>query len=454
MGGSDWKKGWGTWQEGPDHYITKLNIPNNVNLVVSNGFRPTQPKPTQLPIKTNHPQAQTTPEDTIVVESSASGIYFSATAPVDNLNKSAPQIRFGTASGELSYSSASAQLYMPQLPSYFTKYGHVMPSFNHSLIGLGIICDTEWSVNFHNHTVTIYDPQGSPLIQGWWDNTGAKLWRFAPRPQNSTPYATEEDRQAFTVVPYADGNYSDLQAFSAYDLPIVEALVRYFHAATGLLVKSKWLHDIKAGNFSSWPSLTYQNAANYCTSSNEKLKGHMAQTRHNVRSTNPKGPTSAKLQARPASPPAHPAEITNEVHIWENQTSKLYLDDTGSFTFRSRIGKRHVMIIFHCDSNTILQAPFKTKADKHRLETYNSIRGHLKSPGHTAELQIMDNESSTEYKRVITEDWGSRYQLVPLDMHRRNAAERAIHTFKAHFLATLAGTCAKPPNFLWDQLLE
>ena len=39
-------------------------------------------------------------------------------------------------------------------------------------------------------------------------------------------------------------------------------------------------------------------------------------------------------------------------------------------------------------------------------------------------------------------------------MHHQNAAKRAIRTFKAHFLTTLAGTCAQFPNVLWDQLLE
>ena len=48
------------------------------------------------------------------------------------------------------------------------------------------------------------------------------------------------------------------------------------------------------------------------------------------------------------------------------------------------------MILFHCDSNTILQAPFKTKAKKHRLAAYNSIWGRLKSLGHKVSLQILD----------------------------------------------------------------
>ena len=45
------------------------------------------------------------------------------------------------------------------------------------------------------------------------------------------------------------------------------------------------------------------------------------------------------------------------------------------------------------------------------------------------------------------------YQLVPPDMHRRNAAERAIRTFKAHFLAILAGVDQDFPSNLWDLLI-
>ena len=262
-------------------------------------------------------------------------------------------------------------------------------------MGLGSICDTECSMHFHKHTVTIYDPQGSPLLQGWRYNIAAKIWRFALCPQNSTPSNTEEDRQAFTVVPYTSGNSSDIQASSAYYVPRVEALVRYFHSAADFPVKSTCLDSIKAGNFASWSSLTYQNAAKYYPSSDKTLKCHMAQTRQNVRSTNPKPPTSAKIQAFPASPSDHPAEITNEVHSWETPISNIYSDYIGRFTVRSRSGNRYFIIIFHCDSNTILQAPFKTKPDKHFLEAYNSIWGRLKSLVHTVELQILDNEART-----------------------------------------------------------
>eukprot|EP00957_Ditylum_brightwellii_P029408 2223112-Ditylum_brightwellii.AAC.1 len=39
---------------------------------------------------------------------------------------------------------------------------------------------------------------------------------------------------------------ASLAVFSAYDLPSVDALVRYFHAAAGFPVRDTWLKAIKA----------------------------------------------------------------------------------------------------------------------------------------------------------------------------------------------------------------
>ena len=77
----------------------------------------------------------------------------------------------------------------------------------------------------------------------------------------------------------------------------------------------------------------------------------------------------------------------------------------------------------------------------------------LPDRGHHVEVQILDNEVSSEFKKTIVKDWGSKYQLVPLNVHRRNIAERAIRTFKAHFLEILAGVDLDFPKFMWDNLL-
>ena len=63
-------------------------------------------------------------------------------------------------------------------------------------------------------------------------------------------------------------------------------------------------------------------------------------------------------------------------------------------------------------------------------------------------LQILDNEDSEEYKRTIKNKWNAKYQLVTPHTHLSNAAERAIHTFKAHFLSILAGVAPDFPRNL------
>ena len=69
------------------------------------------------------------------------------------------------------------------------------------------------------------------------------------------------------------------------------------------------------------------------------------------------------------------------------------------------------------------------------------------------DLQRLNNKASTKYKRIIKAEWGVGYQLVPPHIHCRNAAERAIHTFKAKFLSILAGIEKTPPKNLWDSLI-
>jgi hypothetical protein len=45
------------------------------------------------------------------------------------------------------------------------------------------------------------------------------------------------------------------------------------------------------------------------------------------------------------------------------------------------------------------------------------------------------------------------YQLVPPGLHQQDAAERAIHTFKNHFIAGLCTTDSQFPLILWDRLV-
>ena len=95
---------------------------------------------------------------------------------------------------------------------------------------MGPLCDAYSTVTFTSTAVVVRDPQGNPVLTGWREQSGLRLWRIALQPEETT----------LPNMPYGS-NKTTLQAYSAYDLPSVAALIRYFHAAAGYPVRYTWL---------------------------------------------------------------------------------------------------------------------------------------------------------------------------------------------------------------------
>ena len=190
---------------------------------------------------------------------------------------------------------------------------------------------------------------------------GPRLWRMSLLPdETSTPDITASNAQQST-----------LKAFRAYVLPSVEALIQYFRASAGFPVQNTWLTAIKAGNFYSWPDLTYQNSTKYCPACKETIKVHMVLTRQHVQSTKP-----TRKHSRPSEP--IPKEGDNEIHIKTTHIIKLYNNDTGRFPIISITGNQYIMVEYHCDANAIIDVNFKSRKDKDRMVSYNTIMQRLK----------------------------------------------------------------------------
>jgi hypothetical protein len=98
------------------------------------------------------------------------------------------------------------------------------------------------------------------------------------------------------------------------DLSSIGALVGFYHACLGFLVKQTWLDAIKAGNCDTFDGLTYSNAARYCPDADKMIMGHLAQQRQNVRPTKPKPILLAPLVVLP--PPI--AMPSNQVFVVKN----------------------------------------------------------------------------------------------------------------------------------------
>jgi len=93
------------------------------------------------------------------------------------------------------------------------------------------------------------------------------------------------------------------QANSVYNLPSTKEAIKWMLAVCGYPVKSTWLKAVKTGNCISWPLLTEQNVNKYYPETTEAPKGHMTQTRTNVRSTKAKPTTWEQPKQSPLEEP-------------------------------------------------------------------------------------------------------------------------------------------------------
>ena len=103
---------------------------------------------------------------------------------------------------------------IPQLPSEFLTTGHVMPGLQDNNVGVGPMCDANYTVTFTKNAVNIYSPTGTPIITGWRETPGPLLWRMSKMLNQLEMPPFPDDHKTIT-----------LQDFSVYYLPSMEALI-------------------------------------------------------------------------------------------------------------------------------------------------------------------------------------------------------------------------------------
>ena len=131
----------------------------------------------------------------------------------------------------------------------------------------------------------------------------------------------------------------------------------------------------------------------------------------------------------------------------------MHADQTGKFTCTSKRCNNYIFVTCAYDPNAILVRPLKNIKGKELVRKLAEVHEYLEDRGYKPNHQILDNETSNEMKRHL-KGRDVQYQLVPPHAHRKNAAERAIRTFKNHFITIL---CMLHPNFpvsLWCRLLK
>ena len=125
----------------------------------------------------------------------------------------------------------------------------------------------------------------------------------------------------------------------------------------------------------------------------------------------------------------------------------------GRFRVQSSRGHKYILVAYNFDSNSIHVKPIKSRHNNDTIKANKEIYNMLTQRGLKPRLHWLDNEASKALKNFIDKEQ-TNYQLTPPHIHRRNAAEYAILTFKNHFIS---GLCLVDKNFplhLWCRLLD
>ena len=135
-----------------------------------------------------------------------------------------------------------------------------------------------------------------------------------------------------------------------------------------------------------------------------------------------------------------------------NPRDTIYTDQTGQFLHASICGYNYQMIIHKIDGNSTWVELMKNKLQGEMIRARRDALLRIEIQNIVPVRQILDNEISEAYKQEIR-NTGMTYQLVPPDNHRRNIAERAIQTWKNHFVSVLSGAASAFPLHLWCQVI-
>jgi hypothetical protein len=288
-------------------------------------------------------------------------------------------IHFKLPDGQKLTSTATADLAIPDF-NHRTCSTHIINGIaTRSLLSCGQMCDAGYHVLFEEGKAIIFKGdvtvRGKVLTEGQRDRLTV-LW--------TVPLDNKHQEWGNKYKSKRDEIMSSL-----YEINKVQDAIKYLHAEVGSLVPSTFIKSIKAGNFVTCPTLTAHHVRKYLEKSEATLKGHLNQTRKNVRITRPK----KKLRTLDEEVEYEP-HITKRTNVVYAATHKLeghiYTDLTGRFPTTSSRGYKYILFLYDHDSNNMQAEPMKRRSDAEAIRAYTKIYDELTAKGLKPTFQTMD----------------------------------------------------------------
>jgi hypothetical protein len=264
---------------------------------------------------------------------------------------------------------------------------HIVPQVQNSLLRTSKVVDADYiaiydkeEVNFYNTMPTKMTVLEEAVLKGWQCPAAGLWWLpFVENPVNLNndtlllDHPTEFQSQNWLyTVQTTKCSRKHIRALlsctnkeeyihNVYELPSIEQMVRYLHAAAGH-PPEEWVKAVGHGNYNLCPLIDTKNLRKYFPESEETQLGHMQGQRQGVRSTCPKQPVN--ISPNPSIKKKHDIFV----HVYKlNQedrlTATIYANQTGDFPYISSRGNRSIMLLHHANSNFFWVEPLKNQTE-------------------------------------------------------------------------------------------
>ena len=348
-------------------------------------------------------------------------------------------------------SVATVELHIPTLPARL-KQATVFREMTKPLFSIPVVCDGGMEVTFRKHDMIVTDKDNQVILKGVRD-TKTPLWLIPiGKKQTSHIQQLQEIRKI--------RHTTTATAHSAYHQNTIPKLTAYLHACVGSIPPATWIKAISSDWFSSWPGLTTTAVRKHLPKSPMTVMGHMHRIRQGIRPTTKITKETLMQQEIAAEPKLDPprGNIDRRHYVginavkFEDLKGIVSTDLPGRFPLTSARGNAYVFVLYDFDSNSILAFPIKNRSKHSLIQGYQKCLEELTRAGIKPIIHRLDNEISKDMIAEI-EKRAMNYQIAAPGDHRLNFAERAIQTFKNHFVSVLHGCDPHFPANQWDRLL-
>ena len=250
-----------------------------------------------------------------------------------------------------------------------------------------------------------------------------------------------------------------LQVITNKNTPLSD-LIRFYVGIFFSARKFSLLAASKKGHLDGFAGLTPDNINKLYQRTLASAKGHLNQERKNLQTTKSNTPLSPQQEFllyndfHPNDEKlTQPTYNTLAMLIDFQATNTGYSDLTGRFPITSSRGNKYILIVYNYDTNSIHAKAVPNRQAATLTSTFINIHNDLTFRGAKPNMYLLDNEFSNELELALQKN-NIKYQLAPPHNHRSNKAERAIQTFKEHFIAGINSVNPNFPITEWDRLIE